>query len=159
MKVIREESWLRPLGEDVAGPLRPLERAATQSLLDQGVEQQAIELHRRARLRYAGSDTTLELPLGTAEQMRSAFENLHRARFGYVDEQAEVIVDALVVEGVGKSGPALASAPAAAAGAEEISGPAVITEATSTTVIEPGDQATSDADGNIVVRIGARRDA
>jgi 5-oxoprolinase (ATP-hydrolysing) len=151
VKVISEESWLKPLGEDLANPLGSLERAATQSLLDQGVEQQAIELHRRARLRYAGSDTTLELPLDTAERMRGVFEKLHRARFGYVDEQADVIIDALVVEGVGMSGSSFASPQSASASAEDIAGPAVITEATSTTVVEPGWTAKRASDGTLVL--------
>jgi 5-oxoprolinase (ATP-hydrolysing) len=151
VKVIREESWLKPLGEDIAKPLQSLERAATQSLLDQGVERDAIELHSRARLRYTGSDTTLELPLDTAKQMRSAFEKLHRARFGYVDEQAEVIVDALVVEGIGASGSTLASPPSEPSSTEDIAGPAVITEATSTTVVEPGWTAKRASDGTLVL--------
>jgi 5-oxoprolinase (ATP-hydrolysing) len=151
VKVIREESWLKPLGEEVSQTVARLEHAATQSLIDQGVERQAIELSRRARLRYAGSDTTLEFPLDAPEQMRSTFEKLHRARFGYVDEQAEVIVDALVVEGIGRSGTTLASAPAPTASTEEIAGPAVITEATSTTVIEPGWSAARASDGTFVL--------
>ncbi|HET7317413.1 MAG TPA: hydantoinase/oxoprolinase family protein, partial [Sphingomicrobium sp.] len=149
VKVIRDESWLKPLGEDVAKPLQALERAATQSLLDQGVERDAIALHRRARLRYAGSDTTLELPLDTTEQMRSAFEKLHRSRFGYVDEQAEVIVDALVVEGLGRSSPSGGGAARSAAEGELITGPAVITEATSTNVVEPGWTAIRASDGTL----------
>jgi 5-oxoprolinase (ATP-hydrolysing) len=151
VKVIREESWLRPLGEDVVAPLQSLERAATQSLLDQGVEREAIELRRRARLRYAGSDTTLELPLDAPDQMRSAFEKLHRARFGYVDEQAPVIVDALVVEGVGMSASTFASQPAESSSTEDVAGPAVITEATSTTVVEPGWTAKRASDGTLVL--------
>jgi 5-oxoprolinase (ATP-hydrolysing) len=151
VKVIREESWLQRLGEEVSQAVARLEHSATRSLIDQGVERQAIELHRRARLRYAGSDTTLELPLDAPEQMRGTFEKLHRARFGYVDEQAEVIVDTLVVEGVGKSGTTLASAPVAAAATEEIAGPAVITEATSTTVVEPGWTAARASDGTLVL--------
>jgi 5-oxoprolinase (ATP-hydrolysing) len=38
VKVIREESWLRPLGEDVAEPVQRLEQATTDSLIAQGVE-------------------------------------------------------------------------------------------------------------------------
>ena len=170
VKVIREESWLKPLGEDVAKPVQSLERAATRSLLDQGVEQDAIELNRRARLRYAGSDTTLELPLDAPERMRWEFERLHRSRFGYADEQAEVIVDALVVEGIGRSSPPLhLQGRWRSKGASEgplhrpsggpppleidgrIIGPAVITEATSTTVVEPGWTAFRAEDGTLVL--------
>ena len=62
-----------------------------------------IELLRRARLRTAGSDTTLEIEVASAEQMRATFAELHKRRFGYIDEDAEVIVDALAVEAIGTS--------------------------------------------------------
>jgi 5-oxoprolinase (ATP-hydrolysing) len=154
VKVIREESWLKPLGQGVSKPLARLERAATDSLLGQGVVKEAIELNRRVRLRYAGSDTTLELALGTPEQMRSDFEKLHRARFGYVDEAGEIIVDALVVEGgVCRSPTPLhqsSGLPPPRPG-EELTGPAVITEATSTTVVEPGWTAGRASDGTLIL--------
>jgi 5-oxoprolinase (ATP-hydrolysing) len=151
VKVMREESWLKPLGEDVSEAVGRLERAATDSLLEQGVERDAIQLHRRARVRYAGSDTTIELPLSAPQDMRREFERLHRARFGYVDEDAQVILDALVVEGLGRAatGPSYFSFPAVHE--EEIAGPAVITEATSTTVVEPGWTAKRASDGTLVL--------
>jgi 5-oxoprolinase (ATP-hydrolysing) len=151
VKVIREASFLQPLGADASHPLAALGDAATSALVAQGVERSEIELHRRARLRFAGSDTTLELALAEPEEMRSEFEQLHRARFGYVDEAGEVIIDALVVEGIGKSRSAFAPAPAAVFEAEKISGPVVITEATSTTVVEPGWAAIRASDGTLVL--------
>jgi 5-oxoprolinase (ATP-hydrolysing) len=151
VKVIREASFLKPLGTDAAHEIAALEDAAANSLIAQGVECDAVEFHRRARLRYSGSDTTLELPLGAPEQMRREFDRLHRARFGYVNEAGEVIVDALVVEGIGKSGSSFASKPAAATEPEEIAGPAVLTEATSTTVVEPGWAAARASDGMLVL--------
>ncbi|MFP5330319.1 MAG: hydantoinase/oxoprolinase family protein, partial [Alphaproteobacteria bacterium] len=103
VKAIREQSLLKPLGEDVSDALRALELAAERALLEQGIEQASITLNRRARLRYSGSDTALELELDSPDRMRSAFEALHASRFGYADDQADVILDALVVEGVGSS--------------------------------------------------------
>ncbi len=35
--------------------------------------------------------------------MRASFAELHKRRFGYIDEDAEVIVDALAVEAIGAS--------------------------------------------------------
>ena len=151
LKVIREESWLKPLGEDVAPALQSLERAVTDSLLEQGVERKAIELHRRARLRYAGSDTTLEVSLAEPDQMRGEFEQLHSKRFGYVDEAGEVILDALVVEGVGKSATQVAEPALTANQTDEVVGPAVISEPTSTTVVEPGWSAMRAEDGTLVL--------
>jgi len=160
VKVIREASFLKPLGTDASAAIAALEEAATQALIAQGVERDAIELHRRVRLRYVGSDTTLEIALAQPEQMRREFEQLHRTRFGYVDEAGEVIIDALVGEGIGKSSLERGGRPAAkrtvegahrGSGGEEVRGPAVITEATSTTVIEPGWTATRASGGTLVL--------
>jgi 5-oxoprolinase (ATP-hydrolysing) len=158
VKAIREKSWLKPLGDDPSHALQSLEQATAQSLLEQGVEQAAIELNRRARVRYAGSDTTLEIPLADPADMRRDFERLHRSRFGYLDEDAEIVLDTLVVGGIGKS-PAEPANVATAAQAETVSGPAVISEATSTTVVEPGWTATRAADGTLILarRTPARR--
>ena len=150
VKVIREESLLKPLGEDASRLLAALENAAIDALLEQGIETSAVVLNRRARLRYSGSDTTLEVALGEPAEMRREFERLHRGRFGYVDEQAEVIVDALVVEGTGKSGstpPKLDNV----SDSDMIVGPAVISETTSTTVVEPGWTAERASDGTLVL--------
>ena len=150
VKVIREESWLKPLGEDPGEPLRALEAAARESLAAQGVDAGAVELNQRARLRFAGSDTTLELALADPTDMRQRFEHLHRDRFGYVDEAADVIVDTLIVEGIGRSA---AELPVVAAGqnGDAVAGPAVITDATSTTVVEPGWSAERTTDGTLVL--------
>jgi 5-oxoprolinase (ATP-hydrolysing) len=151
MKVIREVSFLKPLAHDVSDALADLETTATQSMIEQGMEAGAIELRRRARVRYAGSDTTLELPLSPLDEIQSEFERLHRARFGYVDEGGQVVIDALVVEGVGKSPASLEFAHAAHVETEEIAGPAVLTEATSTTVVEPAWTAARASDGTLVL--------
>src|SRR5689334_19954660 len=103
VKAIRDASWLRALGEDFSDALAQLERRACDALIEQGVPVERIELIRRARLRTAGSDTTLEIAIAPAGDMHAAFSELHRGRFGYMDEGAEVIVDALVVEAVGRS--------------------------------------------------------
>ena len=100
LKAIRETSWLRPLDEDFSGALAELEERATNALVEQGLHGERIELICRARLRTAGSDTTLEMAIGSAEQMHADFSALHKKRFGYWDEGAEAIVDALIVEAV-----------------------------------------------------------
>ena len=61
VKAIRETSWLKPLDEDFSGALRELDRRAHDALIEQGLHGERIELLPRARLRTAGSDTTLEL--------------------------------------------------------------------------------------------------
>ena len=105
VKAVREASWLKPLSEDFSAGVRALEAAARSDLVDQGFDASQIHFERRARLRTPGSDTTINVELGSADEMRAEFEALHRKRFGYVDE-AEPILDTLTVE-------AIASSPAA----------------------------------------------
>ncbi|HET7606593.1 MAG TPA: hydantoinase B/oxoprolinase family protein [Sphingomicrobium sp.] len=171
VKAIRDVSVLKPLGEDFSAALTELEQRAADALVEQGVQGARIELDRRARLRTAGSDTTLEIAIGPAEEMRTEFAELHRRRFGYVDESTEVLVDALVVEAIGKSSPerggggtegadggagAAVDATTSFAGppprsGEEWLGPAVIFDPTSTIVVEPGWRAERAGDGTLVL--------
>ena len=169
VKSIRDASWLRPLGEDFSDGLAALEEAARADLAEQGVAKGAITFRRRARLRTPGSDTTIDLDVGPPEAMRAAFEALHRERFGYI-ENDEPVVDALSVEAVASTDTPFAapSPPGAGAAAIEaggwvayrrdeladgqaIAGPALILEASSTTVIEPGWRAERATDGTLVL--------
>ena len=148
VKAIRDASVLKPLGEDISEALVQLELRACDALIDQGIHHALIEVSRRARLRTAGSDTVLEIPVASPEEMRTDFAELHRRRFGYVDD-ADVIVDALVVEAAAKTEvPQSASAPA---DHEIVQGPALIFESTSTIVVEPGWSAERVADGTLVL--------
>ena len=172
VKAIRETSWLKPLNEDFSEALAELEQRATDALIEQGLRAERIELIRRARLRTAGSDTTLDIAIGPRPDMHAAFSDLHRRRFGYWDEGVQVIVDALVVEAVGHASPSLdfegtgtaeggagassdpsvsfaATSPANAG--EEIFGPALIFDPTSTIIVEPGWRAERAGDGTLVL--------
>jgi 5-oxoprolinase (ATP-hydrolysing) len=177
VKAIRDASVLRPLDEDFSDALAELERRARDALIEQGIGAERIELHRRARLRTAGSDTTLEIEVAPAEAMRVAFADLHKRRFGYWDEGSDVIIDALVVEAAGKSSPERGGGPAAqrtVEGAhrrsgegvgplhhpsdgpplragEELLGPALIFDSSSTTVVEPGWKAERAGDGTLIL--------
>ena len=149
VKAIRDMSVLRPLREDFAQPLAAIEQQARDALIEQGIHHARIELSRRGRLRTAGSDTTLEIPISSPEEMRAQFAQLHRKRFGYVDEGAEVIVDALVVEAVARTDAAFS--PTFSVEPEIVDGPALIFETTSTVVVEPGWRAERVADGTLVL--------
>ncbi|HEV2594779.1 MAG TPA: hydantoinase B/oxoprolinase family protein [Sphingomicrobium sp.] len=151
VKAIREVSWLKPLAEDFSGALVDLETQARASLVEQGLVNERIELLRRARLRTAGSDTTLEIGIATAGQMLQNFAQLHKMRFGYWDEGAEVIVDALVVEAIARSATASAASGAGDAAAEGFDGPALIFERTSTIVLETGWRADRASDGTLIL--------
>jgi 5-oxoprolinase (ATP-hydrolysing) len=154
LKAIREQSWLKPLSEDFGDGLSGLEVAARDALVGQGLDPTRITLHRRARLRMPGSDMALEVDVEPVEAMRANFQALHRQRFGYVEEQAEPVVDALVVEAVSSpgrgGGPSNEDSMVEEVG-EVTEGPAMIFDATSTTVVEPGWSATRAGDGTLIL--------
>jgi 5-oxoprolinase (ATP-hydrolysing) len=150
VKAIRETSWLKPLSEDFSDALAELEQRARDALIEQGLHGERIELVRRARLRTAGSDTTLDIPIGSAEQMHADFRDLHKRRFGYIDEGAEVIVDALVVEAIGRTATRQIAGESSGAG-KIVEGRALIFDTTSTIVVEPGWRGERAADGTLVM--------
>ena len=76
--------------------LAELGAEAMAALRAQGVEEP--EIHRRAALRYEGSDTSLEVAAGPFEDMRTEFETLHRTRFGFAVPETEVVVETAIVE-------------------------------------------------------------
>lgn len=150
VKAIRETSWLRPLGEDFSAALAELEKRACEVLIEQGVHHAKVELDRRARLRTVGSDTTLEIAVAPLEQMQRNFAELHRKRFGYVEEGVDVIVDALVVEAIART-EANVALPAAEREAAVVEGSSLIFDPTSTIVVERGWRAERAGDGTLVL--------
>ncbi|MCW1401701.1 hydantoinase B/oxoprolinase family protein [Novosphingobium sp. MW5] len=149
-----------PLVADLTPKLEALEAEARHGLSGQVTAQAS------ARLRYAGTDAALSVPLGEPQAMRAEFEEAHHRRFGFTTPEREVIVAELALEAVERSAPpkrpALPSGSGAASidtvplwtGAREwqapvfdrdalgqgdtIPGPALIREAIGTVVIEPG---------------------
>ncbi|MBM0207582.1 hypothetical protein JNW90_34875 [Micromonospora sp. STR1s_5] len=53
-----------------------------------------ITVHRRAHIRYAGTDTSLVVPFGRRDEMVSAFEAAHKSRFGFIDESKALTIEA-----------------------------------------------------------------
>ncbi len=150
VKAIRETSWLKPLGESFSDALSELEECAREALVEQRIHTDRIELQHRARLRTAGSDTTLEIAVGPSDEMRTAFAELHKRRFGYFEEDAVVIVDALIVEAVARTASSAFDQQVSGAG-EVVDGPALIFDPTSTIVVEPGWRAERATDGTLVL--------
>ncbi|HEV3045474.1 MAG TPA: hydantoinase B/oxoprolinase family protein [Roseiarcus sp.] len=74
---------------------------AVKEVAGQGVAKSAIALHVSAQLRYAGSDTALGVKAGGLAAMRRAFEAAHRSRFGFIDRDKALTVEAVTVEAVG----------------------------------------------------------
>jgi 5-oxoprolinase (ATP-hydrolysing) len=151
---------------------------ARADLMAQGVPAAEITEQARAHLRYEGSHQALEVAFAEAPAMQAAFEAAHLARFGYTDPARAIRFEMLAVEAVGGSA-RLAQPELVQVGAKvlarhqvwfaggwvdapfyrraemgtgaQVAGPAVILEATGTTVLEPGWTARVDAAGNLIL--------
>ena len=146
----------------------------------QGTDGVDIISHFRVHLRYQGTDTALAVTFGPLPRMVEDLEAAHRARFGFAEPGRALIVEAVSAEAEGATGiiseaelppdPASpeplemvgmydggvfretlvferASLPAGAV----IAGPAIIAEANSTTVVEPGWRASLNKFGHLVL--------
>ncbi|MEU5889646.1 hydantoinase B/oxoprolinase family protein [Streptomyces sp. NPDC047461] len=156
-----------------------LESAARAELLAEDVPDDRVRVTRRAQLRYDGTDTTLTVELTEPGEMRQVFEARHRATYSFTLDRP-IVVEALSVEATGITQPPDLSAltpyrgRAAAPGTvrlhtggawrdvplhrredlppgEMVTGPAIITEAGTTTVVDDGWQAVSRDDGHLVM--------
>jgi 5-oxoprolinase (ATP-hydrolysing) len=164
------------LADDVAAELRA-----------QGAAPDTIVTARKLHLRYAGTEASLVLDLDAVPAVRAAFTAAHRARFGFATPERPLIVEAVAVEGIAAgekiaespiaarergapeviatvamwSGGAEHATPvydrAALLAGDTIQGPALIREATATTVVEPGWRAeVTPLDHMILRRVEAR---
>ena len=105
---MRESAVEAPLTEDLAARLpdeafRPLEESARAELAAQGAATGvpgAIQVTRRAHLRYDGTDTPVQVPYGSAAEMTAAFEQAYRTRFSFLMADKPVVVEAVSVEAV-----------------------------------------------------------
>ena len=102
LRVLREatvETVLDASGEAaLAAEAGRLEADARGALLAQGLPLGAIQAHRRASLKYQGTDTPLSVALGPAVTMREAFEAAHLQRFGFVAPERAAVVESIAVE-------------------------------------------------------------
>jgi len=151
VKAIRETSWLKPLGDDFSAALRQLDERAGAALVEQHIHADRIELQHRARLRTAGSDTTIEMAVGPLDQMRSGFADLHKTRFGYFEQGTVVIVDALIVEAIART-ESFGFAQQVSGVRDAVDGPGLIFDPTSTIVVETGWRAQRADDGTLVLQ-------
>jgi len=185
IRAVRQRAVEEPLAEPVLATIARLGarvgEEARREVEGQGVAAADIVLHVRAHLRYAGTDTTLEIPAEGVEAMRAAFETAHKARFGFVDAGKPLVVEAVSLEAVGgatrfeEGERPRADAPAAApervtrffsGGAwheaavhhretlrpgHAVLGPALVIEPNQTVVVEPGWRATLTGKDHIIL--------
>jgi 5-oxoprolinase (ATP-hydrolysing) len=86
---------------EIAKVLAELESQARAELADEGVPAESVRVLYRAHLRYAGTDSTLEVPVGPVADMLRDFERSYRQRFSFLMEDKPVVVEAVSVEAIG----------------------------------------------------------
>ncbi len=160
--------------------LSRLAKDAADEIVAQGVAAGAVTVHRSLHVKYDGTDSPLVVRYGDLTAIRADFAAAHRQRYGFVAEAKPLVVEAVSVEAVGGKDLGEAGESAAADGAaeplatvamytggrewsaplydrdalslgSEIPGPAILREATATTVIEPGWRARLDRRRNLIL--------
>ncbi|RNL85100.1 5-oxoprolinase [Halostreptopolyspora alba] len=172
-----QEKLLPRLGEVAAS----LERDAVAELLDEGVPPHRATVTKRVQVRYDGTDTAVAVELGELDAMVAEFEASHRRTYSFlmdrplvaeaVSVEATGVTEPPDLTHLGDPGASAARGPVDtvrlyAAGAwrdaplyrrdllrpgEEVTGPAIIAEDNSTTVVDDGWRAATTATGHLVV--------
>jgi 5-oxoprolinase (ATP-hydrolysing) len=186
LRSLREVQFDAPILDTEAAALRiaDLVAEALADLLAQGVSDALTEA--RAHLRYQGSHQTLDVPFGPEPEMRHLFEDRHRARFGFAMPDRAIWFEMLEVEAIG-GGSALPEMAVASGTAvpithvplwlngdwqsvplfardtlgsgSEVTGPAILIEATGTVVVEAEWTARVDPQGNLILTRRAKAHA
>lgn len=159
-----------------------LGREARSALLEQGASE---PLHTLATLslRHEGTDSQFEVELASIDAMRIAFDEQHKGRFGFIGT-APIIVETVRVEVIepsseagsldlglpGESGLPIETVTCHLRGADQavplfdratlapgfrLSGPAIIIDPVSTTVVEPAWSVVVDPIGNLILERSA----
>jgi 5-oxoprolinase (ATP-hydrolysing) len=148
-------------------------------LVEQRAPLREVRVQTIAHLKVTGADATLAVDWDDVDTMRAAFSTAHRRRFGFLAAEANLVIESVRVEAIGEQAGANAttlsatSIPAAPLRQttqifvdeawreatvrtranltvdERIDGPALIIDATSTTIVEPGWSLTLLADEQI----------
>ena len=187
LRSLRQRAVEAPLGSGaLEEALAALAESACAELETQGVAASRIRVERRVQLRYAGTDTPLAVDYAGEDAMRAAFAAAHRSRFGFLLDKP-LVVEAASVEAIGDTEADFEPPPVPAAGAKAVpistlrvhvggawrdapchlrarlapghvlDGPAIIADAHSTTVVEPGWRAEiTPRNDLLLVRRGAR---
>ncbi|MCX5043264.1 hydantoinase B/oxoprolinase family protein [Aldersonia sp. NBC_00410] len=164
-----------------------LAEATRTELRDEQVPDERITVTRRAHVRYDGTDTAVQVELGAHDDMVAAFEESHRRTYSFLMDRP-MVVEALSVEATGRTdAPDLAHlgddiaaqdvpdrsvrmfvdggwrdvqcvAREGLAPDATITGPAILTEANSTTVVDRGWRAHVTEAGHLLIERVAPRE-
>ena len=170
--LIREQAVELPLEAaalpQMAAQLDVLATQASEALQAQQLSRAAVQVRRRAHVRYEGTDSALVVPFGDLATVQAGFEAAYRQRFAFLMQGKRLIVEAVSVEAVvagdapaeprhalqpPREVPRRETVRVYSGGAwheaalvvredlrpgDTVNGPAIIAEKNATTVVEPG---------------------
>ncbi len=155
--------------------------SARKMVLAQGVAESAVRLHPRLLLKYAGTDTAIGVSHAALAAMQIDFEKIYLQRYSFLMQDRPLIVESVMVEAIGQGNHDAAAAMVTSAvettasqsqasmycdgawhqvpayprdtlqSGTVIRGPAIITDAHATTVIEPEWQAAVAQQGHLLL--------
>lgn len=105
IKASRQKSFEDELNPEFCAQLNwtlgKLRKETALELIDQGIATDDIRTTATAHIKYAGTDTTLEIPLGNFDKMKTAFEALHKEQFGFNMPNTKLLIELLEIESAG----------------------------------------------------------
>lgn len=105
IKAFRQKSFEDELTPEFCAQLNwtlgKLRKETALELMEQGIVSNDITTTATAHIKYAGTDTTLEIPLGNMEAMKTAFEELHKEQFGFDMPDTKLLIELLEVASAG----------------------------------------------------------
>ena len=166
--------------ESLANQFKELRAQGRAEMIAQGLRDEKLNYSSRVYLRYQGSDSALAVNFAEFDKLKGDFEDLHRARFGFISPEKSFIVESIQMEVSCANEPSGAERNREGAKTTDVSatldvvmagelqktpflyrdsiatnelvnGPAVIIESTSTIVVEPGWQAVIKANNDLVL--------
>jgi 5-oxoprolinase (ATP-hydrolysing) len=165
--------------------LDTLAAQASATLREQGVMTEQMQVQERAHLRYQGTDSAIEVPFGSEAAMREAFAQAYLQRYAHLMSERDLVVETVSVEATGggeslppmlhaalvvDAAPVLRRAQVFIGGMWQnaalvlraqclpghyVDGPAVLAEANTTILIEPGWRACITACNHLELRRNA----
>ena len=157
-----------------------LKKQGREEMVAQNLNSEKLRYSSRIYLRYEGSDSALAVRFSEYQEIKSNFENIHKARFGFISPEKLLIVESIQVEVScpsehvesknnkrtkrgnsslarlnvvmnGDSNPTSFYHRNNISTHDKLIGPAVIIEDTSTIVIEPGWQASINNNFDLIL--------
>ena len=101
-RVVRERSLEWPLAPELMQRLRQayqeLQREAETLMAQQGVAAADMRYQHRIHIKYAGSDSSLELAFAQYADLLATFNASHQRRYGFIDSDKPLVVAAILIE-------------------------------------------------------------